>query len=79
MKEYYINAIQDHKFREIHCFRLAVRLWIGLRYPPHIDAFAFDMAWEDKANDASVEIAFTAANEKRFKLFFSFDYAGNGS
>jgi hypothetical protein len=44
----------------------------------HIDAFALNMAWEDKTNEASVEMAFTAANVKGFKLFFSFDYAGNG-
>ncbi|KAJ5294976.1 hypothetical protein N7508_009797 [Penicillium antarcticum] len=36
------------------------------------------MAWEDKTNDASLEMAFTAANAKGSKIFFSFDYAGNG-
>ncbi|EAW20625.1 uncharacterized protein NFIA_030580 [Aspergillus fischeri NRRL 181] len=51
---------------------------IGLAQDAHIDAFALNMAWEDKTNDASVEMAFTAANAKGFKLFFSFDYAGNG-
>ncbi|OGE47618.1 hypothetical protein PENARI_c040G05131 [Penicillium arizonense] len=44
----------------------------------HIDAFALNMAWEDKTNDASVAMAFTAAEAKGFRLFFSFDYAGNG-
>ncbi|KAJ6014734.1 hypothetical protein N7540_009325 [Penicillium herquei] len=36
------------------------------------------MAWEDKTNDASLAMAFTAAEAKGFRLFFSFDYAGNG-
>lgn len=44
----------------------------------HIDAFALNMAWEDDTNNPSVEMAFTAANVMGFKLFFSFDYAGNG-
>ncbi|KGO69674.1 Glycoside hydrolase, family 71 [Penicillium italicum] len=44
----------------------------------HIDAFALNMAWEDKTNDASVAMAFTAAEAEGFRLFFSFDYAGNG-
>ncbi|GFF32841.1 Pc15g01400 [Aspergillus udagawae] len=51
---------------------------IGLAQDAHIDAFALNMAWEDKTNDASVEMAFTAANAKGFKLFFLFNYAGNG-
>ncbi|KAJ5951187.1 uncharacterized protein N7479_009600 [Penicillium vulpinum] len=44
----------------------------------HIDAFALNMAWKDGTNDASVEMAFTAASSVGFQLFFSFDYAGNG-
>lgn len=44
----------------------------------HIDAFALNMAWKDGTNDASVKMAFTAANAVGFQLFFSFDYAGNG-
>ncbi|KAJ5518742.1 Esterase SGNH hydrolase-type [Penicillium expansum] len=44
----------------------------------HIDAFALNMAWKDGTNEASVKMAFTAANAVGFKLFFSFDYAGNG-
>jgi hypothetical protein len=51
---------------------------IGFAKDAHIDAFALNMAWKDKTNDASVEMAFAAANTKGFKLFFSFDYAGNG-
>ncbi|RAH85751.1 hypothetical protein BO86DRAFT_376076 [Aspergillus japonicus CBS 114.51] len=45
----------------------------------HIDTFALNMAYLDKANDASVAMAFTAANTVGFKLLFSFDYAGNGA
>ncbi|KAL7658371.1 Glucan endo-1,3-alpha-glucosidase agn1 [Aspergillus niger] len=45
----------------------------------HIDAFALNMAYLDKTNDASVAMAFTAANSVGFKLLFSFDYAGNGA
>ncbi|PYI12923.1 mutanase [Aspergillus violaceofuscus CBS 115571] len=44
----------------------------------HIDAFALNMAWQDSTNDISVEAAFDAAGSVGFKLFFSFDYAGNG-
>ncbi|GFF25735.1 glucan endo-1,3-alpha-glucosidase agn1 [Aspergillus udagawae] len=44
----------------------------------HIDAFAMNMAWKDSTNDPSLEMAFNAANSVGFKLFFSFDYAGNG-
>ncbi|KAJ5657645.1 uncharacterized protein N7484_001294 [Penicillium longicatenatum] len=51
---------------------------IGLAMDAHIDAFALNMAWEDDTNNPSVEMAFTAANVMGFKLFFSFDYAGNG-
>ncbi|PYH42396.1 glycoside hydrolase family 71 protein, partial [Aspergillus saccharolyticus JOP 1030-1] len=44
----------------------------------HIDAFTLNMAWQDSTNDNSVEAAFDAADSVGFKLFFSFDYAGNG-
>ncbi|PKX91286.1 putative alpha-1,3-glucanase [Aspergillus novofumigatus IBT 16806] len=44
----------------------------------HIDAFALNMAFLDKTNNPSLEMAFEAANAVGFKLFFSFDYAGNG-
>jgi hypothetical protein len=38
------------------------------------------MAVNESTNDASLANAFTAANNlgSSFKLFFSFDYAGNG-
>lgn len=45
----------------------------------HIDAFALNMAYGDPNNDAQVPNAFSAANSLGFSLFFSFDYAGNGS
>lgn len=45
----------------------------------HIDGFALNMAYLDDANDKSVPLAFEAATQvPGFKLFFSFDYAGNG-
>jgi hypothetical protein len=44
----------------------------------HIDAFALNMARQDPTNYHSLEMAFAAANTVGFKLFFSFDYAGNG-
>ncbi|KAK1778937.1 mutanase [Copromyces sp. CBS 386.78] len=37
------------------------------------------MANNDSTNDAQLPLAFTAAQQKGFKLFFSFDYAGNGA
>lgn len=45
----------------------------------HIDAFALNMAYGDPLNDIQVPIAFAAAGSAGFQLFFSFDYAGNGS
>jgi hypothetical protein len=51
---------------------------IGLAQAAHIDAFALNMAWEDPVNVPAVSLAFQAANALGFKLFFSFDYAGNG-
>jgi hypothetical protein len=46
----------------------------------HIDGFALNMAVGEATNGASLANAFTAANNlgSAFKLFFSFDYAGNG-
>jgi hypothetical protein len=44
-----------------------------------IDGFALNMAYGDPVNDHSLPLAFTAASQvPGFKLFFSFDYAGNG-
>lgn len=37
------------------------------------------MAFGDPLNDVQVPNAFSAAKAKGFQLFFSFDYAGNGS
>lgn len=42
----------------------------------HIDAFALNVAYGDETTDGSLSNAFTVANEKGFKLFFSFDYPG---
>lgn len=44
----------------------------------HIDAFALNMAAGESNNALSVSRAFAAAESVGFKLFFSFDYAGNG-
>ncbi|KAK3936550.1 glycosyl hydrolase family 71-domain-containing protein [Diplogelasinospora grovesii] len=41
-----------------------------------LDAFALNIAYGDNTVSTSVSNAFTAANAKGFKLFFSFDYAG---
>lgn len=51
---------------------------MNLAMEAHIDAFALNIAagWVD--NDAQIANAFTAADSLGFKLFFSFDYAGNG-
>ncbi|KAJ5222005.1 uncharacterized protein N7469_010892 [Penicillium citrinum] len=45
----------------------------------HIDAFALNMAYGVESNERSVANAFKAAEALNFHLFFSFDYAGNGS
>ncbi|CAG8350820.1 unnamed protein product [Penicillium salamii] len=44
----------------------------------HIDAFALNMAYDDPTNTKALPAAFAAADSVGFKLFFSFDYAGNG-
>ena len=44
-----------------------------------IDAFALNMAFNDTTNDIALPMAFAAATNVGFKLFFSFDYAGNGA
>lgn len=43
-----------------------------------IDAFVMNMARDEITSGQSLANAFTAANNRGFKLFFSFDYAGNG-
>ncbi|KAK3937884.1 Mutanase Pc12g07500-like protein 1 [Diplogelasinospora grovesii] len=45
----------------------------------HIDAFALNMAYGWPWNYQAIGLAFTAAQSTGLKLFFSFDYAGNGS
>jgi hypothetical protein len=44
-----------------------------------IDAFALNMAFNDTTNDIALPMAFAAAETVGLKLFFSFDYAGNGA
>lgn len=43
-----------------------------------IDAFAMNMAANESTTETSLPKAFKVAAAKGFKLFFSFDYAGNG-
>ncbi|APA15443.1 hypothetical protein sscle_14g102130 [Sclerotinia sclerotiorum 1980 UF-70] len=52
---------------------------IALAQAAHIDAFALNIAYGDSSVSTSLEYAFAAANNLGFKLFFSFDYAGNGA
>lgn len=51
---------------------------MSLAQQAYIDAFALNVAFEDPKNDPQLANPFTAANILGFKLFFSFDYAGNG-
>jgi hypothetical protein len=51
---------------------------INLAKGAGIDAFALNMASQDTTNDQALPLAFAAAESVGFKLFFSFDYAGNG-
>ncbi|KAK9334371.1 hypothetical protein LIPSTDRAFT_115799 [Lipomyces starkeyi NRRL Y-11557] len=51
---------------------------ITLAQQVHIDAFALNIAYNDPTNDNSLLNAFLAAGSLGFKLFLSFDYAGNG-
>ncbi|KAE8355999.1 glycoside hydrolase [Aspergillus coremiiformis] len=51
---------------------------IQLALKAHIDAFALNMAHNTILNE-SLEKAFDIAEDLDFKLFFSFDYAANGS
>lgn len=45
----------------------------------NIDAFALNMPAGSSVTASQVSNAFIAANSRGFKLFFSFDYAGNGT
>ena len=45
----------------------------------HIDAFALNIANNDSTIAAQLPTLFSIAGSKGFKLFFSFDYAGNGA
>ncbi|KAJ5093830.1 hypothetical protein N7456_009691 [Penicillium angulare] len=52
---------------------------ISLAQEAHIDAFALNMAYGMPTNEKSAHDAFNTAEQLGFQLFFSFDYAGNGS
>ncbi|TGO09349.1 hypothetical protein BTUL_0169g00030 [Botrytis tulipae] len=45
----------------------------------HIDAFALNIANNDSTIAAQLPTLFSITGSKGFKLFFSFDYAGNGA
>lgn len=51
---------------------------ITLAKEAKIDAFALNIAMNERFKD-SIAMAFSTAKDADFKLFFSFDYAGNGS
>ncbi|OQD62083.1 hypothetical protein PENPOL_c014G01900 [Penicillium polonicum] len=52
---------------------------IQLAKDAHIDAFALNIAKGEETTSTSVPNAFIAAENLKFSLFFSFDYAGNGA
>ncbi|KAH6842747.1 mutanase [Chaetomium sp. MPI-CAGE-AT-0009] len=55
--------------------------WISnmnLAKDAHIDAFALNIAYAWPQNNQALDMAFQAATSTGFRLFFSFDYAGNG-
>ncbi|KAK3388416.1 putative alpha-1,3-glucanase [Sordaria brevicollis] len=51
---------------------------IDLAKSAGIDAFALNMANNESTTYTQLPVAFHVAAKKNFKLFFSFDYAGNG-
>ncbi|CRK20473.1 hypothetical protein BN1723_000307 [Verticillium longisporum] len=52
---------------------------IGLAQEAHIDGFAVNFSMDEDTTDANLPLFFTAAESEGFKLFLSFDYAGNGA
>ncbi|KAF1968609.1 hypothetical protein BU23DRAFT_583137 [Bimuria novae-zelandiae CBS 107.79] len=56
--------------------RLAVKE-IAFAQAARIDAFALNIAYDDYVLQLQLPLAFSAAEATGFKLFFSFDYAGN--
>ncbi|CAI7565273.1 unnamed protein product [Penicillium viridicatum] len=52
---------------------------IQLAKDAHIDAFALNIAKGEETTSTSMPNAFIAAENLKFSLFFSFDYAGNGA
>ncbi|KAM0332543.1 hypothetical protein ACHAQA_002827 [Verticillium albo-atrum] len=52
---------------------------ISLAQEAHIDGFAVNFAMGEKTTDANLPLFFSAAESQGFKLFLSFDYAGNGA
>lgn len=52
---------------------------MALAQQAHITAFALNVAQGQTGNDVAIAQAFAAAEYQKFQLFFSFDYAGNGT
>ncbi|KAJ6124088.1 carbohydrate-binding module family 24 protein [Penicillium samsonianum] len=61
---YKVSDWEDHMTEAIHA---------------HIDAFALNIANGESTTESSLGNAFLAAQNIGFRLFFSFDYAGNGA
>ncbi|KAH3463578.1 hypothetical protein KXV78_000763 [Aspergillus fumigatus] len=51
---------------------------IRLAQDAQVDAFALNIAADDAINGHALQLAFTAAQRARFKVFFSFDYVARG-
>lgn len=51
---------------------------IGLAQEAHLDAFALNIVNGMSSSTPAIQLAFYVASSRGFKLFFSFDYAGNG-
>jgi hypothetical protein len=79
------NNVQGSKGVFAHFMVNNVQAWnvtaweneIALAQASKLDAFALNIAW-NQGSDPQVQNAFTAAANKKFQLFLSFDYAGNG-
>ncbi|KAL2127965.1 hypothetical protein VTI74DRAFT_9917 [Chaetomium olivicolor] len=52
---------------------------ISLAQEAHIDGFALNIANDVGGVSPALQLAFYVASRTSFKLFFSFDYAGNGA
>ncbi|KAJ5158034.1 Glycoside hydrolase family 71 [Penicillium coprophilum] len=77
----YSRAVFAH-FMVLNTAGYSVSNWeneIQLAQDAHIDAFALNIANGEDTTSSSMPNAFIAAENLKFSLFFSFDYAGNGA